>query len=118
MSLRVVRSVPLMVVLVLAVVIGIGVFAHRAVRSIEERLPARIGQEEAHIARMVQALSDLLRAVETAGLKPTPERIGDVLERRDITFALLMEIREAYTFDNLLHASALHAMVNPALTER
>ena len=117
MTFRVVRAVPLMVVLALAVVIGIGVFAHRAVRSIEEGLPARIEKEEAHIVRMVQALSDLLRAVETAGLKPTPERIADVLERRDITFALLREIREAYTFDNLLHASAMHATVNPVLTD-
>jgi diguanylate cyclase (GGDEF)-like protein/PAS domain S-box-containing protein len=117
MTFRAVRSVPLMVALVLAVVVGIGIFANSAVRSIEEGLPARIGKEEAHIARMVQALSDLLRAVETAGLKPTSERIEDVLERRDITLALLTEIRKAYTFDNLLHASALHATVNPALAD-
>jgi diguanylate cyclase (GGDEF)-like protein/PAS domain S-box-containing protein len=116
-TLRAIRSVPLMVVLVFAVVIGIGVFAHREVRSIEEGLPARVGKEEAHIARMVQALSDLLRAVETARLKPTSERIEDVLERRDITLALLTEIRKTYTFDNLLHASALHATVSPALAD-
>ena len=51
---------------VLATVVGIGVYANSVVRSVEEGLAAKVMEQQAGIARMVQTMGDLVRFIEVA----------------------------------------------------
>jgi len=111
------RSAVALALAVLAVVAGIGLYANLTVRSVEDRLPAQVLEQQRDIALMVHALADLTQAVEAAELDPTDERRRHLAATVDTAVARLREIRKTYTFDSLLHASAVHATVNPALTD-
>ncbi len=106
-----------MVAVLLVAAVGIGVYTNFAVRAIEKGLAAKVLKQEGHIALMVQELSDLLRAVETASLEGTPERVERVHAALDATERRLREVRGTYKLDTLLHASAMHATASPALTD-
>ena len=60
------NAVALMVGGVLATVVGIGVYANSVVRSVEEGLAAKVMEQQAGIARMVQTMGDLVRFIEVA----------------------------------------------------
>ena len=106
---------------VLATVVGIGIYANSAVRSVEEGLAAKVMEQQAGIARMVQAMGDLLRFIEAAHhpdhRDPTPQVIEVVRLQVEVGLSHLADIRSTYRFDNLLHASAMHAALFPALTD-
>jgi len=108
-------AIPALVAVVLASVVGIGVFTNRALLSIEEHLPATVLAQEHDIALVVQDLADLIRAVEGARLTLDPQRIDGIFVHLDGMTERLRRIRGTYNFDNLLNASSMHAIVNPAL---
>ena len=109
--------VPTLIAGVLVAVIGIGVFTNRALRSIEEQLPATVLAQEHDIALVVQDLADLIRAVEGARLTSNPRRFAGIFIRLDVAIDRLQRIRGSYNFDNLVNASSMHAIVNPALSD-
>jgi PAS domain S-box-containing protein len=114
-------AVALMVGAVLATVTGIGIYANSAVRSVEEGLAAKVIQQQAQIALMVQTVGDLLRFIEIAHhpdhRDPPPAELEKVRHQVDAGLSQLADIRGTYRFDNLLHASAMHAALFPALTD-
>lgn len=107
--------VPLLVAVVLGSVIGIGIFTNRALLSIEEQLPATVLAQKHDIALVVQDLADLIRAVEGARLTEDPQRFEHIFVHLDEMDDRLRRIRATYNFDNLVNASSMHAIVNPAL---
>lgn len=108
---------PVLIAGVLVAVIGIGVFTNRALRSIEEQLPATVLAQEHDIALVVQDLADLIRAVEGARLTSNPRRFTEIFGRLDAAIDRLQRIRGSYNFDNLVNASSTHAIANPALSD-
>jgi diguanylate cyclase (GGDEF)-like protein/PAS domain S-box-containing protein len=101
----------------LAAVVGIGVFVNLTSKSVEEGLPATVFEQSNDIALIAHDFSTLLRAVETARLDPSQARIDRVLDRLDVAINRLQRVRSTYNFDNLVDASSMHAIVNPALTD-
>lgn len=108
-------AIPVLVAVILASVVGIGIFTNRALLSIEEQLPATVLAQEHDIALVVQDLADLIRAVEGARLTADPQRVEDIFAHLDGMVERLRRIRGTYNFDNLVNASSMHAIVSPAL---
>jgi len=108
-------AIPVLVAVILASVVGIGVFTNRALLSIEEQLPATVLAQEHDIALVVQDLADLIRAVERARLTTHPQRFDEIFTHLDGMVERLRRVRSTYNFDNLVNASSMHAIVSPAL---
>ncbi|NIW86868.1 MAG: diguanylate cyclase, partial [Gammaproteobacteria bacterium] len=115
------RRLPGLEAFVVLTVIGaslaIALFVHRSMTELRESLPAQVLEQQQDISYIVHDLSDLLRAVETARLDPERARDGSVLRKLHTTQRRLQQIRLTYNFDNLVGASATHAVLNPALQD-
>ncbi len=103
--------------IMLATVIGMGVFINLTSKSVEEGLPSTVFEQSHDIAQIAYDISALLRNVEATRLDPSSSRIEQVLDRLAIAIERLRKIRSTYNFDNLVDASSMHAIVNPALTD-
>ncbi len=102
---------------VLAGSLGTIYFAWSTLLDIEHSLPVKINQQEGDVVQLMQDVSDLAWQVRLARNDPSPPRIRDVLEQVDKAETSLQIIRSNYNFDNLIGASAMHAIANPALTD-
>lgn len=105
------------VLMVIGASLAITLFVHRSMTDLRESLPAQVLEQQQDISYIVHDLSNLLRAVETAQLDPARARDGSVLEKLHATQQRLQQIRLTYNFDNLVGASATHAVLNPALQD-
>ncbi len=102
---------------VIASATGITLYMYGAVNRVRDRLPAQIVAQQRDVATMVHDFADLVRAVEGAGAMPEAERAPRLLAHIRASREHLATIRRSYNFDNLVGASAMHALVNPALQD-
>ena len=107
----------LVILTVISGAIAIGLFVHNTTAQIRKELPTEVLEQQQDISYMVQDLSDLVRAAEIANLTPSSDHTSRLLVKLDQTLAKLQAVRQTYNFDNLIGASAMHAIVNPALLD-
>jgi signal transduction histidine kinase len=90
---------------------------------VETGLPSDILAQEREIVAVANALDDLLLGLRTARLvtaggESAPDASDPVLmERLAAAEQALLRMRSTYNFDNLVGASAVHAIANPAVTD-
>jgi diguanylate cyclase (GGDEF)-like protein len=97
--------------------IGIGLFIHATVNEVREGLPAQVLKQHRDIAFIVHDFSDLTRRIEA---QQNPNQHSDpklLLSRIEVMNQHLTSIRKSYNFDNLVGASAIHAVAQPALDD-
>lgn len=90
-------------------------FVHSSLQQIRQEIPLTLSQQERDIVRLLYDLGELVRVVQLARADPDEERTEAVLQSVDTAEARLSEIRSTYNFDNMIGASAVYAVVNPAL---
>jgi PAS domain S-box-containing protein len=90
-------------------------FVHSTLEQIRSDIPLTLSQQERDIVRLLHDLGDLVRVVQLARADPKEERSEAILQSIDTVEARLSEIRSTYNFDNMVGASAVYAVVNPAL---
>lgn len=100
---------------VLSMVVLLGVFANVAVRSVERDLPETLLAQIGDLTNLVQNLGEVLTAVEAARGQPEEIGLDPLLLTIHATLDQLAQIRSSYKLDNLVHASAMHATVAPAM---
>jgi diguanylate cyclase (GGDEF)-like protein len=96
---------------------GIGLFVQDTVNEVREGLPAQVLEQQRDIAYIVHDFSDLTRRIEA---HQNPEKLSDpnlLLSRIETMNERLTAIRKSYNFDNLVGASAIHAVARPALDD-
>ena len=93
------------------------VTVHLSLVEIERGLPVKVLRQERDVASMVQDLLELVSAVRVARIKRTPDDLLAVRARLAAAQDRLRRIRASYNFDNLVGASAMHAVANPALID-
>jgi signal transduction histidine kinase len=100
-------------------VIGLAVaavwYVQETLKRVEAALPRDILSQEREIVAVANAIDDLLLAIRTARLSENGR--ARVMERLDGAEKALGRMRRTYNFDNLVGASAVHAIANPALTD-
>ncbi len=97
--------------------IGIGLFIHATVNEVREGLPAEVLKQHRDIAYIIHDFSDLTRRIEA---QQNPDKHSDpklLLSRIEVMNNRLTAIRKSYNFDNLVGASAIHAVARPALDD-
>lgn len=97
--------------------LGIGVFVHYSVNQVKEGLPALVLKQQREVANILHDLSDLANDIGQVNHHKETIDIGPILIRIGLADERLQEIRNTYNFDNLVGASAIHAVAKPALDD-
>lgn len=106
-----------LIVSLLVVTVGIIYYAQTTLLDIEQTLPVTVLEQEREAALLIQETSELVSLVQLARVEPSPRHIDDVLVQLQVVDERLKWIRGSYNFDNLIGASAMHAVANPALAD-
>ena len=105
-----------MAVVVVGVII-IGVLTNTILRSIEKSLPSTLLSELNDLSFALDDLAAVVAAADKAKSQPNPKNFSHLISRVDAVYQKIVELRESYVFDNLVKASAFHAVVAPAIAD-
>ncbi|MBU1743573.1 MAG: HD domain-containing protein, partial [Proteobacteria bacterium] len=105
------------VAVVVAVVIATGFLTNITLRSIEKNLPITLLTELEALDLLLEDLAEVVSAAEATKRVPSPENYIQLRLKVKIVFDGVVKLRETYVFDNLIQASALHAVVAPAISD-
>ena len=106
----------LMSVIVLGMII-IGTITNFTLRSIEKNLPNDLLSELNDLSAVSEDLAEVVTAAEKARIQPNAETISLLKGKVDSVYQEVIDLRESYVFDNLVKASAFHAVVAPAIAD-
>ncbi len=67
--------------------------------------------------QLLENLSEVVFAAEATRMVPTPENYIKLRQKVEIVFDGVVKLRDTYVFDNLVQASAFHAVVAPAISD-
>jgi len=115
---RAARSLSLALCAAVLLVAGAVVwYVQGAVGAVQAGLPPTVLAQERAIVSVADGLEDLRLALRIARLAPSDTVGTEVAERLSDAESRLAAMRQSYNFDNLVGASAVHAIANPALTD-
>lgn len=97
--------------------LGIGVFVHHSINQVKEGLPAQVLKQQRAVANIVHDFSDLAYRINEANYLGASIEVAPMLARIGLMEQRLHELRTTYNFDNLVGASAIHAVAKPALDD-
>jgi two-component system cell cycle sensor histidine kinase/response regulator CckA len=102
---------------VLAALIAAGIFTNITLRSVEKHLPNMLLEQLHDLAHILENLSEVVSAAELTKAVPSSENFMRLRKKVMATQTSVIEVRDTYVFDNLIQASALHAVVAPAIAD-
>ncbi len=93
------------------------VYTNRTLRSIERNLPAILLEQLQDLTFLVEGLSDFSVSIEQALRATEKDTINTLLDQAEEIGRIVVDLRETFVYDNLVHASAIHAIIAPAITD-
>jgi len=106
-----------LVLVVVAATVAVVLSIHTTVTQVREGLPARVLEQQRDVAYVVHDLADLLHAIDHTRVQRSDVALASARSKVDLALQRLQLVRSTYNFDNLVGASAMHAVVNPALQD-
>ena len=103
--------------IVILAVITVGIFTNLTLRSVEKNLPGTLLVELGALTHILDDLAEVVSAAELAAHTSTPEKISRLRNNVEFVFQGIAVFRNSFVFDNLVQASAFHAVVAPALAD-
>lgn len=105
----------------MAVIIGgmitIGILTNITLRSIEKNLPNTLLSELNDLSFVLENLAEVVAAADRARNHPDAKSLSMLKSKVEAVFQEVVGLRESYVFDNLVKASAFHAVVAPAIAD-
>ena len=98
-------------------VISIGIITNITLRSVEDQLPKKLLTELNDLSLVLDSLSDTVMTARDFNNNPKTENIVALLKEVDSIHEDVVRLRESYVIDNLVQASALHAILAPAIAD-
>lgn len=86
-------------------------------RSIEKNLPGTLFHELASLDLVLEQISELVIAAEVAAASTTPRNVDHLKKELHLATESINAMRQTFVFDNLIQASAFHAVVAPAVSD-
>jgi len=97
--------------------ITVGIMTNVTLRSIEKNLPSTLLTELNDLSFTLEKISEAVNAAEKARIRPSIENLNLLKAKIDNVYTDIVKLRESYVFDNLVKASAFHAVVAPAIAD-
>jgi len=113
-----IRFSQFIIAVISAVLLGLFVtiyVLHSTLVDIEDSLPITVTEQERDLALLYQGFSGLAGAISIAKNIPSKQRLDEARALAQTVNKRLKQIRNTYNFDNLIGASAIHAIVSPAI---
>ncbi|MCP4552752.1 MAG: response regulator [Bacteroidetes bacterium] len=104
-------------IMVICGMITIGVMTNLTLRSVEKNLPSTLLNELNDLTLSLEELSELVAIAEKFRLYSSTKNLDLLKDKVDTVYKNIVNIRKSYVFDNMVKASALHAVVAPALAD-
>jgi len=108
---------PLLIAALLLTAVGVIAYVQIAVKRVEGELPLRVMEEKRDMEQTARNLYQLLTATEAAEAHPTEGNVANIRNHLETIERDLETLRTRYTFDTLIGASALHALINPTIVD-
>ncbi|NCC26450.1 MAG: PAS domain S-box protein, partial [Deltaproteobacteria bacterium] len=105
------------VVIFLAMVLGVGLFTNVTLRSLERSLPTLLLSQIEALTRIMDGLNELTHSAATMRMNPQAGAVDSFEGRVNEVYEDLVDMRRSFVLDNLIQASAFHAVVAPALVD-
>jgi hypothetical protein len=105
------------VVTVLAALIAAGILTNVTLRSVEKNLPSTLFEQLHDLALIVEDLAEVVSDAELAKTAPSPENLSRLRTKTLGAYDAVVRLRNTYVYDNLIQASAFHAVVAPAIAD-
>ena len=102
---------------VVAAVIATGILTNTTLRSIEKNLPIMLLTELESLDLLLEDLAEVVSAAQTTRMMPDSENYIQLRHKIKIALDGVVRLRDTYVFDNLVQASAFHAVVAPAISD-
>ena len=97
--------------------IAFGVMTNLTLRSIEKNLPTTLLIELNDLSFVIEDLAEAVTIAEKYSLSMNTEDLETLKAKVHTTHGNIVRVRESYVYDNLVKASALHAVVAPAIAD-
>lgn len=98
-------------------VIATGILTNITLRSIQKNIPIKLLAELNDLSLVLENLSEVVNAAENAKTQASAKNLSLLRNKVETVFRNIVELRESYVFDNLVQASAFHAVVAPAIAD-
>ena len=102
---------------VFVALIAAGIFTNITLRSVEKNLPSTLLEQLHDLTIIVENLSQIVSAAELTKAVPSSENFMRLRKKVMAVQTSVMEVRDTYVFNDLIQASAFHAVVAPAITD-
>ncbi len=102
---------------IIAAVVSTVIITNTTLRSVENNLPNTLIKELSSLEYVLEQLSDVVTASALFAKDPADPYYVDLLHKVHLSANSIDSLRRTYVFDNLLQASAFHAIVAPAMTD-
>ncbi|MBW2655831.1 MAG: response regulator [Deltaproteobacteria bacterium] len=86
-------------------------------RSVEKQLPGKLLVELNDLSFVLENLSDVVCAARIAKESPASENLTLLRKKVEIVYNGIVRLRDSYVIDNMVQASAFHAVVAPAIAD-
>ena len=106
----------LMSVVIVGVIIT-GIITNITLRSVEKQLPGRLLAELNDLSFVLENLSDVVNTARIAKDRPGLDNLNLLREKIEPVYNEIVRLRESYVLDNMVQASAFHAVVAPAIAD-
>lgn len=108
----------LTVALILGSTGGLITYVQEGVTRVQRDLPVEVVSQQRDVAILVHDLSVLVRSLENARQQPAETRDLNEARYQLLRARIIVDqVRHSYNLDNLVGASALHAVLHPALVD-
>ena len=105
-----------MTILIAGVIIT-GIMTNTTLRSVEKQLPGKLLVELNDLSFVLENLSDVVCAARIAKESPASENLTLLRKKVEIVYNGIVRLRDSYVIDNMVQASAFHAVVAPAIAD-
>ena len=105
-----------MIVLICGVAVVV-VYTNITLRSIEKNLPNKLLTELDQLSVVLESMTEVVSVAKVARNDPGTQNMTRLHEKVAGVYNHVVKLRESYVFDNLIQASAFHAVVAPAIAD-
>jgi len=98
-------------------VISTGIMTNMTLRSVEEQLPNKLLTELNDLSLALEGLSDAVVSARIIRDDPDTKNLRALQKKIETVYTAIVGLRESYVIDNLVQASAFHAIVAPAIAD-
>ena len=107
----------LLMVVVIIGFIATGIITNITLRSVENKLPGILLKELNDLSIVLENLSEVVHTANLAKNTPSTNNINLLQKKIELVYEDIVKLRKSYVFDNIVQASAFHAVVAPAIAD-